>query len=101
MRLEFWGRSGQGYMSGSRQPGDRMRSPCRQGREETHGLSPRATQPSGNREMRGNQKKMEKSSQGAMQGKQGRGEDCKLREEGVSGRGSGQLCLMMTTGEVG
>ena len=52
-------------------------------------------------EMRGNQKKMEKSSQGAMQGKQGRGEDCKLREEGVSGRGSGQLCLMMTTGEVG
>ena len=80
---------------------DRMSSPCRQGREKAHSLSPRATQPSGTREMRGNQKKMEKSSQGAMHGKQGRGEDCKLREEGVSGRGSGQPCLMMTTGEVG
>jgi len=82
---------------------DRMSSPCRQGREKAHSLSPRATQPSGTREMRGNQKKMEKSSEGAMQGKQGWGSGvgCKLREEGVSGRGSGQPCLMMTTGEVG
>lgn len=76
-------------------------SPCRQRREEAHSLSPRATQPSGTREMRGNQKKMEKSSQGVMQGKQGQGVGCKLREEGVSGRGHVQPCLMMMTGEVG
>ena len=50
------------YISGSRQPVDRMSSPCRQGREKAHSLSPRATQPSGTREMRGNQKKMEKNS---------------------------------------
>ena len=76
-------------------------SSCRQRREEAHSLCPRATQPSGTREMRGNQKKMEKSSQGVMQSKQGRGVGCKLTEEGVSGRGHVQPCLMMMTGEVG